>query len=115
MKNKVGDLERWKKSISRWIKIMCGFLQDDSYSPVGFCISEITVCKILQESKGYRMGQPEKRDVKRTHSLFVDDLKVYQENHKTLKGVNDMILQASIDTGACYGIVLKLSLNEGRW
>ena len=46
----------------------------------------IPVCKLLQESKGYRMGQPEKRDVKRTHSLFVDDLKVYQVNHKTLKG-----------------------------
>ena len=35
--------------------------------------------------KGYRMGQTGKRDVKRTHSLFVDDLKVYQESHKTLK------------------------------
>ena len=55
---------------------MCGFLQDDSYSLVGFCISEIPVCKLLQKSKGYRMGQPGQRDVKRTHSLFVDDLKV---------------------------------------
>ena len=80
--------EIWKngeKSISRWID-MRSFLQDDSHSPIGFCISEIPVCKLLQESKGYRMGQPEKRDVKRTHSLFVDDLKVYQVNHKTLKG-----------------------------
>ena len=50
---------------------MCGFLQVDSYSPVGFCISEVSVCKLHQESKGYRMGQPGKRDVKSTHSLFV--------------------------------------------
>ena len=48
-------LEIWKdgrKSISRWIDIMCGLLQVDSYSPVGFCIFEIPVCKLLQESKG---------------------------------------------------------------
>ena len=73
-------LEIWKdgeKSISRWINIMCGFLQGDSYSTVGFRISEIAVCKLLQECKGYRMGQQGKRDVKRTHSLLVDDLKVY--------------------------------------
>ena len=50
------------------------------------------------------MGQPEKRDIKRTHSLFVDDLTVYQETHKTLKDVNEMIVQASNDTGACYGV-----------
>ena len=28
-------------------------------------------------SRGYRMGEPGNRIVKRTHSLFVDDLKVY--------------------------------------
>ena len=93
-----------KKSISIWINIRCGFLQVDSYSPVGFCISKIPVCKPLQESKGCCMGQPGKRDVKRTHNLFVDDLKVHQYNHKTLKDVNEMIVQASNDTGACYGV-----------
>ena len=50
------------------------------------------------------MGQPGKRDVKRTHSLFVDDLKVYQVSHKTLKDVNEMIVLASNDTGASYGV-----------
>ena len=60
----------------------------------------IPVCKLLQESKGYRMGQPGKRDVKRTHSLLVDHLQVYQESHKTLRDVNKMIVQASNVT--CY-------------
>ena len=50
------------------------------------------------------MGQPRKRDVNCTHSLFVDDLKVYQDSHKTLKDVNEMIVQASNDTGACYEV-----------
>ena len=93
-----------KKSISRWTDIMCGFLQCNSHSLVGFCISQMPVCKLLQESKGYRMDQPGKRDAKRTHSLFVDDLKVYQESHKALKDVNEMMVQASNDTGACYGV-----------
>ena len=34
----------------------------------------------------------------------MDDLKVYQESHKTLKSVKEIIVQASNDTGACYGV-----------
>ena len=55
------------------------------------------------------MGEPGKRDVSRTHSLFVDDfkvydLKVYRESHNLLKEINEVIVQASLDTGACYGV-----------
>ena len=38
------------------------------------------------------------------HSFFIDDLKVYQESHDLLKEINEVIVQASFDTGACYGI-----------
>ena len=72
--------------------------------PVGFCISEIPVCLLLQQSKGYRMGPPGCRDISQTYSLFVDDLKQHQENHETLNDVNEIIVQASHDTGACYGV-----------
>ena len=61
---------------SQWIQMLCSFLQGDSYSPVGFYISEIPVCILLQHSCGYRMGEPGSCIVKRTHSLFVDDVKV---------------------------------------
>ena len=50
------------------------------------------------------MGLPGGRDVSRMHSLFVDDLKVYQESHEILEEVNEAIVQASHDTGACFGI-----------
>ena len=50
------------------------------------------------------MGEPGNKIVHRTHNLFVDDLKQYQESHKTLKDVNEIIVQASHDTGACYGV-----------
>ena len=53
---------------------------------------------------GYRMGPPASRDVSRTHSLFVDDLKVYQKSHEILRDVNEVIVQASHNTGACYGV-----------
>ena len=93
-----------EKMTSRWIQILCGFLQGDSYSPVRFCISKIPVCTLLQHSRGYRMGGPGNRIVKRTHSLFVDNLKVNQESHIALKNVNDIIVQASHNTGACYRV-----------
>ena len=101
-------LEFWSKGekmANRWINISCGFLQGDSYSPVGFCISEIPVCRLLQPSMGYRMDPPESRDVSRTHSLFLDDLRVYQENHQVFRDVNEVIVQASHNTGACYGVL----------
>ena len=62
------------------------------------------------------MGQPGKRDVKRTHRLFVDDLKVYQENHKILTDINEMIVQAINDTGACYGVAkcAKIVFERGK-
>ena len=100
-------LEIWtngKKTISRWIDIMCGFLQGDSYSPIGFCVSEIPVCKLLQQSKGYMMGAPGNRSISRTHSLFIDDLKQYQESHEIIKEVNEIIIQVNLDTRACYGV-----------
>ena len=50
------------------------------------------------------MGPAGSRDLSQTHSLFVDDLKKYQENHETLKDVNEIIVQGSHDTRACYGV-----------
>ena len=100
-------LEVWndgQKQVSRWIQIVCGFLQGDSYSPVGFCLTEVPVGKLLKASKGYKMGRPGQRNITRTHSLFIDNLKTYQENHKMLQIVNETIVQASNDTGACYGV-----------
>ena len=58
----------------------------------------------MEDTDGYMMGQEGERGVKRTHSLFVDDLKVYQENHQKLEVVNEIIVKASMDTGACYGV-----------
>ena len=89
---------------SRWIRILKGFLEGDSYLPVGFCLTEVPIEMLLDETEGYKLGQPGRRCIKRTHSLFIDDLKVYQENHQKLEITNETIVKASIDTGACYGV-----------
>ena len=89
---------------SRWIQFKRGLLQGDSLSAMAFCISEIPFGILMDNTRGYRMGAPGDRSIKRTHSLFIDDLKLYQENEDVLEMVNDTIVQASYDTGARYGV-----------
>ena len=50
------------------------------------------------------MGEPGNRIISRNQSLFVGDLKVYQESHKVLKGNSEIVVQVSHDVGACYGV-----------
>ena len=71
---------------------------------------------LLHEPRGGRVGEQRNKEVKRTHIFFVDDLKVYQESHKILKEVNKIIVQASHDTRACYGVakeIRKMVKGEG--
>ena len=103
-KTKLITNQEGKTTSSRMINIAKGFLQGDSFSPVGFCLSEVPVSMLIEESNGYKLGQKGDERVKRTHSLFVDDLKIYQESHQKLEIVNEMIVKASMDTGACYGV-----------
>lgn len=103
-KTKLEVTESGRITKSRAINIVRGFLQGDSYSPVGFCLTEVPVAMLLEDTDGYMMEQERERDVKRTHSLFVDDLKVYQECHQKLEVANEIIIKVSMNTGACYGV-----------
>ena len=119
-------IKRWKTKLvmynkeqlieSSWINFKRGLLQGDSLSAVTFCLSEIPVGMLIDKSKGYKMGQPGERSIKRTHSLFMDDLKLYQEDEQTLELVHDTIVQASLDTGARYGVkkCAEIVFNRGR-
>ena len=108
--------ENGKTIKSRPIRIRKGFLQGDSYSPVGFCLTEVLVAMLMEDSDGYMTGEEGERRVKRTHSLFIDDLKVYQESHQKLEVVNEIIVKASMDTGACYGVkkCAEIVFKKGR-
>ena len=76
--------EDGKVLTSRKINIRKGFLQEDSYSPVGICLTEVPISVFIEENDRYTMGRRDKERVKRTHSLFIDDLsiKIVTENFK---------------------------------
>ena len=71
---------------------------------------------LIEQSDEYMMGPPGNRNLKRTHSLFINDLKVYQQNHEKLKMVNETIVKVSQDTGVCYEAkkCAEIILNRGR-
>ena len=96
--------ENGKVAKRRKINIVKGFLQGDNYSPVGFCLTEGPVAMLIEETDGYTIERGGEEIVKRTHRLLVDDVKIYQENHQKLETMNGMILKASMDTVACYGV-----------
>ena len=50
------------------------------------------------------IGPSGNRNLKRTHSLFIDDLKLYQQNHWKLKIVNKTIVKTRQDTGESYEV-----------
>ena len=66
---------------------------------------------LLQKSNGYGMEPSDKREIKRTQSLFINDLKTYQQNQQNLNMKNGILRQASMDAGAIWcKNVLKLYL-----
>ena len=65
-------MQKWKAHLevrngnkllrSQWIDIKKGFLQGDTYSPVGFCCTETPVM-LLEDSDCYKRGPPGKREI----------------------------------------------------
>ena len=66
MKTRLEVTDNGKVRVSRWINILRGFLQSDSYSSVGFCLTEVLVAMLLELTDGYKKGQPGEQDLKRT-------------------------------------------------
>ena len=56
-KTKLEVAENGKTTRNREICIVRGFLQGNSYSPVGFCLTEVPVAKFMEDTDGYMMGQ----------------------------------------------------------
>ena len=67
-KTRLEVTEDGKVLTNRKINIRKGFLQGDSYSPVGLCLTEILISMLIEEMDRYTMGQRDKESVKRTHS-----------------------------------------------
>ena len=59
---------------------------------------------LIEETDAYSNGLRDNERVKRTYSLVIGDIKIYQEGHQKLEVANEIIVKASMDTGACYGV-----------
>ena len=55
-KTKLEVTENGKTVTSRMINFKKAFLQGDSYLPVGFCLPEVPVAILSEETDGYKMG-----------------------------------------------------------
>ena len=54
--------------------------------------------------RGCVMERPGNRNIEQTHILIIENLKVYHDIHKTLKVVNETIVQTIYGIGACYEV-----------
>ena len=52
------------------INIRKGFLQGDSYSPVGLCLTEVPISLLIEETDMYTMGQTKKKVKKNTQPIY---------------------------------------------
>ena len=55
---------------SRKINIRKGFLQGDSYSPVGLCLTEVPISLLIEKTDMYTMGQTKKKVKKNTQPIY---------------------------------------------
>ena len=53
MEDQTRSYREWETTKSRVICIVRGFLQGDSYSPVGFCLTQVPACCDAHEGYGW--------------------------------------------------------------
>ena len=87
-----------------FIEFLSDILQGDQLSLILFVLSVNAVSFLLTKSDGYLMGSPNKRTIKLTHLLFVDDLKMYSENMNQAKQQLDIVASFSKDIGMQFGL-----------
>ena len=96
------------------VKINRGIFQGDTLSPLLFVTALIPLTHILRKSKaGYEFS---KTKVKVNHLLYMDDLKLYAKNEKSLDSLLQTVRIFSKDIGMEFGIdkCAMLSLKRGN-
>ena len=76
--------------LSKEIAIDRGIFQGDSLSPTLFCLCFTVISYHIRDLKlGYTLGAPNKRQGNQiiTHTLLMDDLKIYSTSHRLLEKV----------------------------
>ena len=97
------------------ININCGIFQGDIPSPDLFILSLLPLSFLLRETKmGFVIG--ERNNMKISHLLYVDDLKLYASNDNQLRSLINITKHFSDDIRMSFGLdkCNKLSIIKGR-
>lgn len=96
------------------ITLRRGLFQGDSLSPLLFCLTVAPLSNELREGRGFR-SEFQRHPV--THLMFMDDLKVYEENSEklesTLRKVEDISTAIGMSLGLRKCAVARESGHEG--
>ena len=110
-------MKHWKTTLTvsgttlAEINIKRGIFQGDSLSPLLFIVSMIPMTMILRKTeKGYQLGR---QGIVINHLMFMDDIKIYAKNTKSLDSLvqtiriitEDMRMEFGIDKCAVVNIV----------
>ena len=96
---------------SRVIKLRNGELQGDTFCPNLYTLCNNPLSWLIRSFKGYMMSTPIKEKI--THTLFIDDLKIYADSVTSALFVLNMIKPRMLDCGLewnkkkCKGCFLK--------
>ena len=94
------------------IKINSGIFQDDSLSPLLFCLALFLLTKIINNSRyGYKM-----QNSKINHSFYMDDFKLYASNDNELEGLIKTVKVFSDNIGMQFELkkCAKASFKQGK-
>jgi hypothetical protein len=97
-------MQKWSTCIfydfpkkTRSIQIQNGIFQGDSLCPVLFCLALNPISIMIQDwNSGYKI---KKVNLTFTHSMFIDDIKIYSTTQEKLNDVINLVKQALLDIG----------------
>ena len=90
--------------VTRFLRITNGIFQGDSFSAMWFCLALNPLSRTINNTfYGYTIGR-DKGGYKRTHLLFMDDLKLYVSSGRKLQSILDITQQFSNDIGMEFGM-----------
>ena len=70
MEDQTGSNFSWKSITSRKINTRKGFLKGDSYSPVGFCLTEVPISVLTRRLMGIQWHKETKKELKE-HTVYL--------------------------------------------
>lgn len=98
------------------IPIKCGIFQGDTLSPLWFCLALNPLSNVLNDSKyGFNLKY-NNETIKCSHSMYMDDIKLYASNKKQLEALIKTTDRITRDINMEFGFdkCKSISINRGK-